>query len=1356
MDKERWLKVQQLFDEAVKLQPGERLDYINQACQDDTAMALEVLSLCQADQDAARLFSGIRQPLQAAPVFRPGERFGSFKLIEKLGVGGMGEVHKALDERLDRFVALKFLHHYLDDNENIKQRFLTEAKAASKVEHQNICSIYDIGELDNKLYIVMAYYEGLSLDKLISEGALPVSRALSILRQVASGLHKAHSMGIVHRDIKPSNIMLTADGNVKIVDFGIAKLADLDLTNSGYRIGTLPYMSPEMLAGCQVDHRTDIWSTGVVLYEMLCASRPVMGQKQFQCLSELNCPQTTRDILARVLNSCLSPETESRYADFGELLADIASLADSSQGYTDIPTQAEQAPPMDNAAERRQLTLLHCRCDYNEHSAPHTQALDPELMLSWSSALRQQCEPLLEQYQGRLLLSSADSLLACFGFPNTQEDDASRAVMVATAWRDAIKALGEQEQFSSLQLIGSRIGIHTSAMVVNLDKDSITDSIIGQSHMDKLLTCASPGEIVLSPSTHQLVGNRFSCEAVASANSATQAQAFILGETQSRALSDKTQVIIGRELELQRFSQLWKQVQEQHQGQCIFVSGEAGLGKSRLSQAFEQQLQEGTYNIMRLYCSPYHRNSALHPCVEHLKQQTGTLRNEAGSTSREQGLHRLLEQYGLDDSNHYLWLGTLMGFTETQSDTAQFAPEHQKQEILKALLSFILQHAQNQPLVLLVEDLHWADTTSLELLGLLLEQIATHGILLVLTHRLNFTSPWPTRSTMHHFNLSPLSREQAGVMATQVNHGQELPQPLLQYITGKTDGIPLFVEELTKTVMESGKLDHTWDSAISASLPGTLTQSLNARLDNLGEHKAIAQLGAMLGREFTYTLIRALYQGSTQQLDTGLERLLKAELLLQKGITPNIRYSFKHALIQDAAYESLLTSTRRKYHQHIATILEAQFQELCDAEPAFVAHHYQQAHNHAAAAPYWRNAALQALQRSIYTDAISHFSAALNCLKKTPEQEDSAQTELMLRAGLGTATIAVQGFAAEEVHKQYTRVHEISRNIADKASHFPALWGLWVYHLVRGELATAFEFAAQMLQTGSNLNNDAMCLEGHWCLGDTLFWQGDLLKAEQHLRQAIDLYREEQHHKHAFAYGQDPRVAAHCYMSWTQWFLGREQQALSHAEQAKQHAHKINHPFSIGWSLGFETVIKQWQQDVNAAHAAAEQTVSYCREQGHPFWLSSGMQVLGWTLVENDQHKEGLELMHQGLDMYSAIGSEVVQSYFLGLLAQAYMKTRESDKAMDAVTEAFDKARRYGERISEIDLYRVRGRWHLLFGNKEAAENDFLKGISLAKTLNATARQEQATRALFDMWQQQKRTQQAENLLAELLDKTPT
>ena len=595
---------------------------------------------------------------------------------------------------------------------------------------------------------------------------------------------------------------------------------------------------------------------------------------------------------------------------------------------------------------------------------------------------------------------------------------------------------------------------------------------------------------------------------------------------------------------------------------------------------------------------------------------------------------------------------------------------------------------RSQPTLLVCEDLHWADPSTLEFLGLLLDQVPTTRFLILLTFRPDFIPSWATRSHLTSLTLNRLNRKQVETMIAQVAADKILSTEVIQQVVTKTDGVPLFVEELTKAVAESV-------GAIGRSplqiIPATLQDSLMARLDRLGTVKEVGQLAATLGREFSYELLRAVSPLDEERLQQSLVRLVDAELLYQRGVPPNVTYLFKHALLQDAAYQSLLKSTRRQYHQQIAAVLKERFGEIKETQPELLAHHYTEASLIAQAIPYWQQAGQKAAQRSANVEAIAHLTKGLELLKTLPDTPDRAQQELPLQLALGAPLMAIKGYADPEVERVYTRTHELCRQVGETPQLFPVLWGLWVFYNSRAEFHKAYEIAQQCLTIAQRVHDTGLLLEANVALGGTLIWRGELIASRAHFEHGIALYDPLQHCTHAFVYGQDPGVWCRCFLVNNLWLLGYPDQALKRGQEALSLAQDLNHlhtlAFALTFSAGAHVLRGEWQ----LAQERTERLLALAAEQGFPYWLTVGNLVRGWILVEQGQGEEGIKQQRQSMATFRAIGSELNRVVRLGQLAEAYAKVGQIEEGLTVLAEAFALVNKTEGRFYEAELYRLRG-----------------------------------------------------------------
>jgi predicted ATPase len=545
-------------------------------------------------------------------------------------------------------------------------------------------------------------------------------------------------------------------------------------------------------------------------------------------------------------------------------------------------------------------------------------------------------------------------------------------------------------------------------------------------------------------------------------------------------------------------------------------------------------------------------------------------------------------------------------------------------------------------------------------------------------------------------------------MIEKVVGGKPLPAEVVQQIVAKTDGVPLFVEELTKMVLESGLLTETnghyelRGPLPPLAIPPTLQDSLMARLDRLATTKKIAQLGATIGREFSYELLHALSPLDEQTLQHGLHQLVGTELIYQRGTPPHATYLFKHALIQDTAYQSLLKSTRQQYHQQVAKVLAERFPETKDTQPELLAHHYTEAGLLVQAIPCWQQAGQRAVERSANVEATSHLTKGLELLTGLPETPERTQQELDLLITLGPSLIATKGYATPEVKHTYSRAQALCQQLGETSQLPPVLWGLWVFSFVRAELQTAHEFGQQLLHLASRLQDPTLLLEAHIALGGTLFHLGEFAQAREHLKQGVTLYDARQHHSAALLYGgQDPGVLSLSYMTWVLWFSGYADQALKRIQEALSLAQRLSHPYSLAVVQSFAAIIYQLCREGQAVRMHAEQGMALSAEQGFSYWPTIGSILRGWALVEEGQWEKGIVQMHEGIEAHQIIGTELDQGYFLILLAEGYGKSHQAEQGLALLAKALDGMRSLEDRYYEAELYRLRGELTLQKGARD-------------------------------------------------------
>jgi predicted ATPase len=813
--------------------------------------------------------------------------------------------------------------------------------------------------------------------------------------------------------------------------------------------------------------------------------------------------------------------------------------------------------------------------------------------------------------------------------------------------------------------------------------------------------------------------------------------------------------LVGRDEELGLLRRRWEQAKERL-GQVVLLSGTAGIGKSSLVEVLRAQVRDEGWPRIAVRCSAYHQHSALYPVITHVERLLDFQREDAPATKLaklEQGLRPT--RLPLDEVVP-LFAALLAVPLDGRYAAPTLTPQQQKQQTLDALVAWMLAEAERQPVLVAWEDLHWADPSTLEMLGLVLEQTPTVPMLHVLTSRPEFVPPWPTRSHLTPITLNRLERPQVEALITHLAGGKPLPAEVVQHIVAKTDGVPLYVEELTKMLLDSALLREDADQYVltgplhSMAIPATLQDALMARLDQLPTAKEVAQVGAVLGREFAYEMLQALATQDEATVQAGLAQLVGAELLYQRGRPPRATYRFKHALIQDAAYASLLKSTRQRLHQQMVQLCEARFPEVVETQPEVVARHCTAAGQDEAAIRYWQQAGQRALQGSAPAEAVAHLTQGLAVLTTLPETPARLQQELDLQVSLGLALRATKGAAAPEVERTYGRARALCAQLGDTPQLFPVLRGLMMYYLNRGDLQTATQLGEQLLRVAEAQPDPAPRLLAHFQLGNVLFYRGEPAAARTHLTQALALYDPPAHRALAVRYGLDLGVGAGSFLARVLWSLGFPDQALQHSQAARTLAEEVAHPYSLAQALVYAATVHQCRREVLAAHAQAAAARTLATEQGLASWVARGTVLHGWALAMQGQGEAGLAAIRQGLAADLAMGSTMWQPYFLGLLAEAYGAGGHPDEGLHALAEALAVMDTTGLRYYGAELSRLQGTLLLQQAVPDAAQAAacFQQALDVARHQQAKSWELRAATSLARLWQAQNKRQEAHDLLA--------
>jgi class 3 adenylate cyclase/predicted ATPase len=1045
----------------------------------------------------------------------------------------------------------------------------------------------------------------------------------------------------------------------------------------------------------------------------------------------------------------------------------------SASGPFDIPRElpvevalrpVDTRPP---EAERRQLTVLFCDL---VGSTQLSGQLDPEDLRAVVRAYQEAAAEVIAHYEGHIAQYLGDGLLVYFGYPTAHEDDARRSVHTGLGIVQAIATLNTRLTAQYGVQLAVRLGIHTGPVVVGVMGGGGRHEHLALGETPniaaRLQGLAPANTVVISAVTARLVQGAFALEnlgmhtlhGVAEPMALSRVRGLLATPSHDEEFVTATvPLLVGRDEESGLLRRRWEQ-SKAGLGQVVLISGEAGIGKSALVEALRAQVRaEGMLRIA-FRCSPYHTTSALYPMITHIEHLLQFEPDDPPATKLAK-LEARLRPYGLPLAEVVpLFAGLLSVPLPAERYAAlTLTPQQQKQQTLDALLAWMVAEAERQPVLVAWEDLHWADPTTLEYLGLVIEQAPTVPMLHVMTYRPEFSSPWPQRSHMTPLVLNRLERLQVEALIAQRAGGKSLPAEVVQHIVAKTDGVPLYVEELTKMLLASPLLRAEESHYVltgplrTVAIPDTLQDALMARLDQLNTAKEVAQLGAVLGREFAYELLAAIAPPDDNALREGLAQLVAAELLYQRGRPPRARYLFKHALIQDAAYASLLRSTRQQVHQQVAQVLEARFPGLVETQPELVAQHYTAAGCAEQAVVYWQRAGQHASDRLAHVEAISHVTTGIELLRTLPETLERTQHAVTLHIALGAALQITKGQAAPEVEHAYTQARALCQQVGETPELVPVLFGLWRYYLVRPQLHTTRELGETLLRLAQHADDTALSVVAHYALGVTWLFLGALSAARQHLEAGIARYTPDQRHAPVFRMGQDPGVVCRANAARTLWLLGYPEQALARLHDALALAHELSDPYSLAWARSMAAIASQYRRDVPATYEHAEAAVALSTAQGFPLYTAYGTSLRGWALAMQGQGEEGMAQVRQGIAAVRATQAALFVPYFCTLLADVSAHLGHTADGLQALAEARTLVEQHEERYWEAEICRLRGVLLLRqpgTPQAEEAEAWLQRALDVARRQDAKSLELRAAMSLARLWQQQGRCAEARDLLA--------
>jgi class 3 adenylate cyclase/tetratricopeptide (TPR) repeat protein len=1054
------------------------------------------------------------------------------------------------------------------------------------------------------------------------------------------------------------------------------------------------------------------------------------------------------------------------------LLRAIAQLSPRA----DVPTsgtfpsadRSDRPPftPERDQSERRQLTVVFC--DLVDSTAL-SRRVDPEDLQDITRRFLDACSQAIGRFNGYVAKYMGDGMLVYFGYPQAHEDDAERAVNAGLAILDTVKALNLDTPHPEFE-IAARIGIATGPVVVGeiMGQDTAKErSVFGATPnlAARLQALAQHNQLIIDPVTKRLVGNAFDVAdlgAVALKGFDTPVQAWQVLRSRSSASrfeSNRTSHLtnfVGREQEFSLLLSRWQEAVG-GEGQVVLLGGEAGIGKSRMVHRLCDRLADAHPQRMQFQGSPYHTNTALYPAINVLREAAGLTSQDSAEVQRQK-LDVMASESGIENQETVSLLADLLSIPgDHRYPPLTMSAETRKDMTLEALVQRLHRLADRSPVLFIVEDAHWLDPTTLDLLTRIIDRIRLMCVLLVITFRPDFKPVWADYSHVTFLTLSRLPRRQSAELVAALTGDKALPPEVQQAILAKADGVPLYIEALTENVVESGLMKEG-DQAFTLKgplkdlpIPDSLQALLMERVDRLGPAKGVVQAGAAIGREFTYELLQATVEMPDSQLREALDRFVASGLIFQEGEIPVATYHFKHALVQEAAYSTVPKKPRRLLHARIAKALESRVAEHAKLEPELLAYHYEQAGLAGQAVEYWSRAARRDAERSANVEALHHFNRALDVLKDLPQGPERDATELELLIARGAPLLSVKGYASDDMERNYSRAKDLSQGIAGSVHEFRAIRGLWVFHLVKGRLADARGLAEHLLALADREQSSDLLIEAHRNLGSTYFWLGRFDDAKTHLLIARSLYDPKQHRSHAVLYGQASGITARATLARTLWILGELEEIEPLALETIGLARELDHPFTRVFTLCHLSFIYSTAHDAKRTLDLTDEASAIATQYGFELALAWAKTSRGWALAEQGQ-EDGLGTLLNGLSATRATGASLNETFILALLAEIHLRHNRMSEGLSVIEEAQKLATPDGELFWQAELLRLKG--ELLLGQSDrsdesvhAAEQCLCDALKIAQAQHAIMLELRAATSLARFWKTRNKVDEARGIL---------
>jgi class 3 adenylate cyclase/predicted ATPase len=1051
-----------------------------------------------------------------------------------------------------------------------------------------------------------------------------------------------------------------------------------------------------------------------------------------------------------------------------KLLDAIAALRSDASGKAP-PVDGRSTPSarLEDRAERRQVTVMFSDL---VGSTALSARMDPEDLREVISTYQKCVAETVGRFGGFVAKYMGDGVLIYFGYPQAHEDDAERAVR---AGLELAAAVGQLKTHASLQ---TRVGIATGLVVVGDligSGASQEQAIVGETPnlAARLQGIAEPNTVVIAETTRKLLGSLFELEdlgpqelkGMEGPTSSWAALRAASVESRFEALhgSGLTE-LIGREVELDLLLRRWSKAKT-GEGQVVLLSGEAGIGKSRLTVALLESLAAERHTRLRYFCSPQHTDSAFYPIISQMERAAGLQRDDSTLTKLDK-LDALLAQTSTSKEDVALLAEMLSLPNDRRYPTLDLTAQQRRQRTLEALAGQLGRLARQHPVLMIFEDAHWIDPTSLEAIKRSVDQIKALSALLIITFRPEFVAPWVGQPQVTSIILNRLGERDAAAIVASLVGNEELPPEVLVEIVDRTDGIPLFVEEMTKAVLEAESENDARKTTAavpssSVAVPATLHASLMARLDRLGPAKEVAQIGAVIGREFSYALLAAVVSEPEAELRSTLERVTAAGLLFQQGVPPQATYLFKHALIQDAAYSTLLRGPRRALHARIAETLENDFPDIAESRPELLARHCTEAGLIEKAAGLWGKAGQRSLTRSALVEAAVQFSRALSQIATLSPTPALRREAIKLQVAFATVLFHVKGYTARETIAAFERANAMIEQTEalgaqpedeDELLRFSVLYGQWTGNFTAGNFGKATQTAKQFLTVAEMQRGSAPLLMAHRVMGASLAVLGEVQAAKAHLDEAVSLYVPEEHRILATRFGQDIGIAALTYRAFVLYRLGYPESALRDANAGLKSAREVGQAGTLAYALFGAGILDVLCSRFRSAEQCVDELSALSGKHGLASWKICAGLVRGWVFAATEKGDEAAELIQSSLSALANAGTTYFVPFSLMWLAYAHASCGRGADAASSISEAVDAMNKTNERWDEAEIHRTAGEIvaSQLRRDYEAAESHFRRSLDISRVQSAKSYELRAATSLARLWRLQGKRGEARDLLA--------